>query len=79
MLWLAAGTAPVMTTDESASSKNETSADETQDRNSSTGTTSNDPPVGRASGDETADAEESGGERRSGRPQDARDGALRDE
>jgi hypothetical protein len=61
-----------MTTDE-------TSPDEPQDRHSSTGTTSNETPVGRASGDETGDTDESGGERRSGRDQDAHDGALRDE
>lgn len=50
-----------------------------QDRHSTTGTTSNDTSVGRVSGDETGDTDESGGERRAGRPQDAHDGALRDE
>lgn len=50
-----------------------------QDRHSTTGTTSNDTPVGRVSGDETGDTDESGAERRAGRPQDAHDGALRDE
>ena len=50
-----------------------------QDQNSTTGTTSNDVFVGRASGDETGDTDETGGERRSGRPEDAHDGALRDE
>ena len=53
--------------------------DSPQDRHSTTGTTSNDIFVGRVSGDETGDVDESGGERRSGRPQDAHDGALRDE
>ena len=56
-----------------------TGPDAPQDRHSSTGTTSNDAPVGRVSGDETGDADESGGDRRAGRPQDAHDGALRDE
>ena len=70
----ATGTSDGMTTDESA-----TGPDAPQDRNSSTGTTSNDTPVGRVSGDETGDTDESGGERRAGRPQDAHDGALRDE
>ena len=50
-----------------------------QDRNSSTGTTPNAEPVGRASGDETDDTGQSGGERREGRSQDAHEGALRDE
>jgi hypothetical protein len=49
-----------------------------QDRNSTTGTTPNDVPVGRVSGDETADTGQSGGERREGRSQDAHEGALRD-
>jgi hypothetical protein len=56
-----------------------TGPDAPQDRHSTTGTTSNDTPVGRVSGDETGDTVESGGERRAGRPQDAHDGALRDE
>ena len=56
-----------------------TGPDAPQDRHSTTGTTSNDTPVGRVSGDETGDTDESGGERRAGRPQDAHDGALRDE
>lgn len=63
----------VMTTDEN------TGPDAPQDRHSTTGTTANDTPVGRVSGDETGDTDESGGERRAGRPQDAHDGALRDE
>ena len=46
---------------------------------STTGTTPNQQPVGRASGDETADTGQSGGERRAGRGQDAHEGALRDE
>jgi hypothetical protein len=50
-----------------------------QDRNSTTGTTPNQTPVGRVSGDETADTGQSGGERRVGRSQDAHEGALRDE
>jgi len=70
----ATGTSTGMTTDESA-----TGPDAPQDQNSSTGTTANDTPVGRVSGDETGDTDESGGERRAGRPQDAHDGALRDE
>lgn len=53
--------------------------EDSQDQNSTTGTTSNDKFVGRASGDEAGDVEGSGGERRSGRPEDAHDGALRDE
>lgn len=56
-----------------------TGPDAPQDRHSSTGTTSNDTPVGRVSGDETGDTDESGGERRAGRPRDAHEGALRDE
>jgi hypothetical protein len=53
----------------------------TQDQTSSTGTTPNDVMVGRASGDETADTGESGGERRAGRggDGDVHEGALRDE
>jgi len=50
-----------------------------QDRNSSTGTTPNETPVGRVSGDETGDTEQSGGERREGRGRDTHEGALRDE
>lgn len=53
--------------------------EDSQDQNSTTGTTANDTFVGRASGDEAGDVEESGGERESGRPEDAHDGALRDE
>ena len=80
MLRPAAGTCIVMTTDDKATDDNDVPADPaTQDQNSSTGTTSNDPPVGRVSGDETDEPDESGGDRRAGRPQDARDGALRDE
>ena len=56
-----------------------TGPDAPQDRHSTTGTTSNETPVGRVSGDETGDTDESGAERRAGRPQDAHDGALRDE
>jgi hypothetical protein len=56
-----------------------TGPDAPQDRHSTTGTTSNDTPVGRVSGDETGDTDQSGGERAAGRPQDAHDGALRDE
>jgi len=56
-----------------------TEPDAPQDRHSTTGTTSNDTFVGRVGGDETGDTGESGGERRAGRPQDAHDGALRDE
>jgi hypothetical protein len=56
-----------------------TGPDAPQDRHSTTGTTVNDVPVGRVSGDETGDTDESGGERRAGRPRDAHDGALRDE
>lgn len=53
----------------------------TQDQNSSTGTTPNEEMVGRAGGDETADTEDSGGERRTGRSGegDTHEGALRDE
>ena len=50
-----------------------------QDRNSTTGTTPNETPVGRVSGDETGDTQASGADRRSGRDPDAHDGALRDE
>jgi hypothetical protein len=71
----AAGTRTVMTTEDGTTGED----DATQDRHSSTGTTSNDTPVGRVSGDETGDTDESGGERRAGRPQDAHEGALRDE
>ncbi len=56
-----------------------TGPDAPQDRHSTTGTTSNETLVGRVSGDETGDTDESGAERRAGRPQDAHDGALRDE
>ena len=56
-----------------------TGPDAPQDRHSTTGTTSNDTAVGRVSGDETGDTDQSGGDRRAGRPQDAHDGALRDE
>ena len=54
-------------------------AEETQDRNSSTGTTPNENFVGRASGDETGDTDQTGGEKAVGRPTDAHEGALRDD
>jgi hypothetical protein len=57
----------------------DTEPDAPQDRHSSTGTTESDTFVGRAGGDESGDTGESGGDRRAGRPQDAHDGALRDE
>lgn len=44
-----------------------------------TGSDSDDELVGRVSGDESGDTDESGGDRRAGRPEDAHDGALRDE
>jgi hypothetical protein len=50
-----------------------------EDKESTTGTTPSGEPVGRVGGDETAGAGESGGDRRAGRPQDAHEGALRDE
>jgi hypothetical protein len=50
-----------------------------QDRNSSTGTSSNETFVGRAGGDESGDVEASGGERRAGHVPGAGDGAARDD
>jgi hypothetical protein len=78
-----AGYPAVMTTDESATGEHDvptgTGPDAPQDRHSTTGTTPSDTFVGRVSGDESGDTGESGGDRRAGRPQDAHDGALRDE
>ena len=51
----------------------------TADKNSSTGTTTNQTYVGRAGGDEAGDAGLSGGEARSGSPVEGRTGAARDE